>query len=107
MLKSWFIKHFVISARALAAFLDRISKGFCLEQAFKGQGQISKTSIYRLYHRFRCNQVRIRSFLIRVKDPPVLNRIKDPVVQTILHLKAVFNDCMVSQFQQYFQATFL
>jgi hypothetical protein len=107
MLKSWFIKNFMVYAGILSAFLDKIRQGLCPAKAFRGLGTMSKTSIYRIYHRFRHSQPRIRTLLKRIKDPPGLNSIKDPVVQTIVHLRSVFKNCIVSKFQQYFQTSFL
>ncbi len=108
MLLSRFIKNFMISARVLSGFLDRIRQGLCPAEAFRDLGtQMSKTSCYRILNKFRHNQSRIRTLLTRIKDPPGLSCIKNPVAQTITHLTAVFKGCMVSKFQQYFQSSFL
>ena len=108
MLNSWFIKNFTICACFLSAFLKKIKKGLSTARAFIETGvKMNRTSSYRILKRFRCNQPRIRTLLTRIKDPPDLSGIKDPVLQTIAHLKAVFKGCMVSQFQHYFQTSFL
>ncbi len=105
MLKSWFIKNFIICTRMLSSFLDRIWQGMPTARAFKEM--MHPSGAYRILKKFRHNQVRIRTLLTRIKDPPDLSCIKDPVLQTIAHLKTVFKGCMVSQFQQYFQIPFL
>lgn len=108
MLLAGFIKDFMICAGDLSAFLGRISQGLCPAKAFRClETQMSRTSIYRILKRFRYNQARVRTLLTRIKDPPDLSRIKDPVIQTIAHLRVVFKGCMVSEFQQYFQTSFL
>jgi hypothetical protein len=107
MLKSGFIKGFMISAGVLSGFLKNISQGLCHAKAFKDPGsQMHKTSALRLLNRFKHRQSHIRSLLTRINDPPDLIN-EDPVIQTIIHLRAVFKECMVSQFQQYFQVSFL
>jgi hypothetical protein len=97
----------MVSAGILSDFLEKIRQGICPARVFMGLKTMSKASGYRIYNRFRHNQVRIRTLLTRIKDPPDLSCIRDPVVQTIVHLRAVFKGCMVSQFQQYFQVSFL
>ena len=97
----------MISAAALSGFLNNISQGLCSAEAFKTPGsQMHKTSAYRLLNKFKQKQSHIRTLLTRINDPPDLID-EDPVMQTIIHLKAVFKGCMVSQFQQYFQVSFL
>lgn len=107
MLKSRVIKNLTISAPFLSAFLERILQGLCPAGVFRELGTMSRTNIYRIYHRFRHSQTHIRTYLSRIKGPPDLNSIKDPVVQTIVHLRSVFKECVVSQFQYYFQTSFL
>ncbi len=108
LLKTRFIKHFMVSARILSAFLDNLCQGLCPAKAgIIPDPQMSKTSIYRIFHRFRHSQTRIRTLLKQVKDPPDLPGTKDPVVQTINHLKSIFKGCRVSKFQRFFQVSFL
>lgn len=108
LLKTLFIRQFMISARVLSAFLDYLCQGLYPAKAGRiSASQMSKTSVYRIYHRFRHSQNRIRTLLNQVKDPPDLPGTNDPVVQTILHLKSVFSGCFVSQFQRFFQVSFL
>ncbi len=108
LLKTRYIKHLMISAKALSAFLDNLCQGLCPAKALElPDNQMSKSSVYRIYHRIRHNQSRIRTLLKQIKDPPKLPATKDPVVQTILHLKSVFKGCCVSKFQRFFQVSFL
>lgn len=107
MLKSKFIKNFMVSAVVLSRFLKNISDGLCPAKAFKTSGSLMhKTSAYRLLNKFKYKQSQIRTLLTRINDPPDLMN-EDPLIQTIIHLIAVFKGCIVSQFQQYFQVSFL
>ncbi len=108
MLRSVFMKHFMIGAGVLSNFLDKILQGFSIAQAFRQLDmQISQSSIYHIFKRFKKRQPSIRTHLLRINDPPALEGIKDPVLQTIFHLKSVFKGCSVSQYQDYFQIPFL
>ncbi len=108
LLKSRFIKHFMISARMLFAMLALFSRGLCPSKIHgRLRDRISRTSIYRIYHRFRRNQPRIRTLLTRIKDPPDTCGVTDPFVQTIIHLKSAFSGSFVSRFQQFFQVSIL
>ncbi len=110
VLKSTFIKNFVISANTLWCFLDMVSKDNNLSSAFKDSGSaMQATSFYRIFTKFRYNQVRIRTKLTSIKDPPLLESLKDAAIQTIVHLKSIFqhHPCPVSQFQNHFQTSFL
>ena len=101
------IRNFMIFAGFLSRFLEKLRQGFCPAEAAREAGiRMSETTIYRLCNRFGQNQSRIRTYLSRVKDPPPLDDVADPVMQTIVHLKAVFTGCIVSRFQLYFQAPF-
>ena len=108
LLKTWFIKHLMISTRVMSAFLDNLCQGQCTAKAGRlPDNQMSKTSIYRIYHRFKHSQSRIRTLLKQVKDPPKLPGTKDPVIQTVLHLKSVFKGYFVSKYQRFFQVSLL
>lgn len=96
-----------ISAQCLWWFLDNVKNGFCLAQAFRIAGcTMSPSSIYRLFKKFSLNQMRIRTFLSRVKDPPATEHVQSPLIQTILHLKSAFDTaaCPITEFQFRFQA---
>lgn len=102
------IRNFVIFAKFLSVFLENIRQGRCpAEAAREAAIPMTTTTIYRLYNRFKHNQARIRTYLLRTKDPPPLHDTTDPVIQTITHLKSAFKGCIVTQFQHYFQTTFL
>ena len=110
ILVSVFLKDFITSANSLWLFLKEIREKKSLVSTFRESGSaIGQASIYRLFKRFRHNQVRIRSYLTRIKAPPCLKHTKSPSIQTILHLESVFkkSSCPVAQFQHYFQASFL
>ncbi len=102
------IRNFMVFAKLLSGFLEKIQQGFCPAEAARKVGlEMSTTTIYRLYKKFRLNQSRIRSYLLRLKAPPPLCDTDDPVIQTIFHLTSVFKTCAVSQFQHCFQTSFL
>lgn len=110
MLKSGFIKHFIISAVTVWIFLSSIKQGLSLIKAFRKTGSsMGETAAYRILKRFRNSQARIRTFLTGAKDPPGLKHVKDPVIRTIIHLKSLFpqSPCPVSEFQHCFQTSFL
>jgi hypothetical protein len=102
------IRNFVVFAGLLSVFLEKIRQGFCpAEAARKSRLNMSSTTIYRLYKRFKLNQSRIRSYLLRLKAPPPSVDTDDPVIQTITHLTSAFSPCIVSGFQHHFQSSFL
>jgi len=102
------IRNFVISARLLSVFLEKIRQGFYPAEAARQSGlQMCTSTVYRLYKKFRLNQSRIRSYLHRLKAPPPLVDTVNPVIQTLTHLTAAFKPCMVSGFQHHFQTSFL
>ena len=101
------IKNFMICAGFLSAFLDKIRQSSAIEKAFKETGSfMSRSSSYRIYKRLRNCQAHIRSFLIKIKDPPN-GDVTNPVFQTIDHLRLVFKHSVVMRFQRYFQTSFL
>jgi hypothetical protein len=109
VLASGFLKNFMISATSLWCFLLKIAEGLSFADAFRETGSLLReASPYRFIRKFKHNQVRIRTLLTGIKDPPVLNYIRDPVIQTILHLKYVFDQspCPISSFQHFFQTSF-
>ena len=95
-----------ISAQCLWWFLDNVKNGFCLAQAFRAAGcMLTSSSIYRLFKKFSLNQMRIRTYLSAIKDPPETGHVKSPIIQTILHLKSAFDTaaCPITEFQFRFQ----
>lgn len=110
ILVSVFVKNFMISARTLWRFLEKVKEGTSLAGAFRDSGShMGQTSTYRIFRKFRYNQVRIRTLLTGIKDPPGLKQVTDAAIQTIIHLKSVFrhSSCPVSKFQHHFQTSFL
>lgn len=108
LLLTGYIRNFMISARNVSIFLEKIMQGFYPAKAARLAGlQMCTTTTYRLYKRFKLNQSRIRSYLLRLKAPPPLVDSDDPVIQTLSHLTSVFKHCIVSGFQHYFQVSFL
>ncbi len=110
ILMACFIRNHIISALSVWGFLKNIKEETSLASSFRVSGGIiSDTGIYRIIRKFKENQVRIRTLLMRIKGPPVLIRTKDSVIQTIEHLKSAFSGstCPVTEFQHHFQTTFL
>jgi len=110
VLKSTFIKNFVITAITLWCFLDNLRKGLSLIEAFRQTASsMGETNSYRLFRKFKNNQVRIRTYLSHLKDPPRLKQVAAPTIQTIVHLKQVFSHslCPICDFQHHFQTSFL
>jgi hypothetical protein len=107
-LQSGCIRNFMMFAGCLSVFLEEIRQDYCPAEAARKSGlKISKATIYRLYKRFKLNQSRIRSYLLRLKAPPPSVNTNDPVIQTITHLTSAFSPCIVSGFQHHFQTSFL
>lgn len=105
-----FIKNHILSAVSVWAFLKNIREDISLASAFRRSGGvISDTGIYRIFRKFKDNQVRIRTLLMSIKDAPTLKSTKESVIQTIVHLKDAFPDTVnpISVFQHHFQTSFL
>ncbi len=109
ILKAEFIKNFMVSGLTVWKFLSGIKEDTSLIEAFRRSGSgLGEASAYRLLRKFKHNQARLRTFMTRVKGPPILKHCKDAVIQTIAHLKSLFpqSPCPVSEFQYCFQASF-
>lgn len=105
-----FIRNHTLTALTVWEFLKNIKEEISLVSSSRLSGNIiSDTGIYRIIRKFKENQFRIRTLLMGVKGPPSLKHTKDSVIQTIEHLKSVFSGstCPVTEFQHYFQASFL
>jgi hypothetical protein len=110
VLISGFIKNHIISAKSVWKLLDKIQEDMSLVRAIRSSdSHIQETGIYRIFRKFKDNQVKIRTFLMSIKDPPSLKHTKDSVIQTIEHLKSAFPDTVnpISGFQHHFQTSFL
>jgi hypothetical protein len=69
----------------------------------------SVTSGYRLYKRIYQNQNILRTVLLNKSPPPVNVPSRNPLIKTILHLKASFaqNINPIAAYQVHFQSSFL
>jgi len=105
ILLSFFIKHFTITTHTVWTFLDNLKRGLNRLRAL-GHTDLVASSIYRIYERFKHNQTVIRTLLSRIKKPPDLNTVQDPVIATIIHLESAFKKHPITRFQYYFQAPF-
>jgi len=100
-----FIKYFTITSNTVWTFLDNIKQGLNRLRAL-GHTDLVASSIYRINERFKHNQTLIRTLLARIKKPPDLNTVQDPVIATIIHLESVFKKHPITEFQYCFQAPF-
>ena len=110
ILKSNILKGFNITAATLWKFFNSIAHGMNKLQSFKKlKLPFSNTTIYRLYKRFKYQQANIRAVLSRMYLKPKTCSNKNPIVQTILHLKLSFNHhpCPISAYQGHFQKALL
>ena len=106
---SSFIKNHTIFAESVWKLLEKIKEDESLVRAVRGSDtNIEEAGIYRIFRKFKDNQYKIRTFLMSIKDPPFLKHTKDSAIQTIEHLKSVFEGslCPVAEFQHFFQASF-
>jgi hypothetical protein len=110
ILISGFIKNHILTALSVWSFLKNIKEKISLASSFRASGGIiSDTGIYRIIRKFKENQVKIRTLLTRIKEPPSLKHTNNSAIQTIEHLKSAFSDstCPVTEFQYHFQTSFL
>ena len=110
ILMAAFIKSHNITAKSVWTLLDSIKEEKSLVSALRrSDSDIKEAGIYHIIRRFKNNQAKIRTLLMSLKDPPVLKHTKDSIIQTIEHLRSAFkgSTCPVSQFQYYFQTSFL
>ncbi len=104
------MKRFTISSYSFWRFLDNVSHGMNKTQAFRRLNLIfSISTAFRLYNTFHTRQSRIRTLLFKLCPIPVLRKTLNPVLQTILHLKAAFKyvTSPLPVFQQHFQTDFI
>ena len=107
---SVFIKNHIISAKSVWKFLDNIKDNESLISAIRSSDRdIEEAGIYHIFSKFKDSQAKIRTLLMSIKDPPSLKHTKNSVFQTIQHIRSAFKDspCPISQFQYYFQTSFL
>ena len=103
------IKGFIISTGSLWQFLDHIANGMNKLNAFQTLNlPYSTSSVYRLYKRIFESQSKIRSILSKSGSLPTKIETKNPLIQTIFHLKTVFKQaCPLTAFQYEFQTSIL
>lgn len=104
------LKKFIIRTESLWRFLNNIAAGKNKNNSLRSlKLGFSASSAYRLWRRFCLSQTKIRLHLLKFSSPPVLDSIRKPPVQTILHIKAAFGNasCPIAAFQDYFQLSFL
>lgn len=109
VLISGIIKNHTISAESVWKLLEKIKENVSLVRAVRSSdSNIDEAGIYRIFRKFKDNQFKIRTFLMGIKGPPFLKHTKDSAIQTIEHLKSVFEGslCPVAEFQHHFQASF-
>jgi len=96
------IKKFTVRTSTISSFLKNILAGNTVFKAFcLIQTDLTTTTIYRIFRRFIQNQPYIRTAIFTSTQPFHEPKIKDPFVQTIKNLFAVFPDSVdpVSAFQ--------
>lgn len=109
ILDASYIKNFRISAKTIWHLLEKVKDGSSKAEALRTSGStMGETTVYRIFRKFKYNQPRIRTLLAGVREPPRLKGVKDPVIQTIIHLKSAFRKfvCPVARFQYHFQTSF-
>ena len=105
---AWVLPRFMISANSLWRFFEQVKTKAHLAGAFRRvKFPLVLSSAYRLFKKFGLGQAHIRTHLNTKKPPPAM-QCSSPAIQTILHLKHVFNqtDCPISEFQYQFQTSF-
>jgi len=110
VLPAHLLKKFTITAKSIWDFLNNILSGMCTFAAFNLLGlPFSVTSGYRLYKRIYQNQNILRTRLLNKSPPPVNVPSQNPLIKTILHLKASFTRNMnpIATYQAHFQNDFL
>lgn len=103
-----FLKRRTVTACRLWKFLDGILSGLSIKTAWeKIASPFSLECGYRLWKKFRSLQSQIRSLLCRKGDPKFSSS-KNPLLQTLEHLRDVFSSssCPISAFQFHFQTPF-
>jgi hypothetical protein len=108
LLNSAFIQNFMLSAKSVWAFLEKIKDGRTPAEAGRQSGSITESSVYRLLKRVKRSQSGIRTWLTRIKNPPPICHTAHSLTQTLLHLVTIFTTsaCPIADFQYHFQSSF-
>jgi len=110
ILASHILKNCTITTKNLWDFLNNILKGMSKFIAFSILNlPFSISTIYRLYQRIELRQHTLRTLLLKISPPPINVQSSNPLIKTILHLKAVFTRTSnpLADFQAQFQAYLL
>ncbi len=110
ILAAHILKRFTITTKSLWNFLNNLLKGMTKLAAFRLTGlPFSNSSVYRLYQRIYLRQPKLRALLLKMTQKPDGVQSRNPLIQTILHLKSAFHRAPdpLSAFQLYFQTSLL
>jgi len=110
VLASNIIKNYIITAKSLWCFLNNSVKLPSKIEAFRNlEFPLHDSSTYRLWKKFKNSQSKIRTYLNNLLPAPDLPGVTNPMIQTINHLKLVFNNstCPIAEFQNKFQTSFI
>jgi hypothetical protein len=103
------IKRFSIKANSLWTFLKAISEGKSKKKAFESAAlPLTIVAAYRIWNKLLDSQVSLRTQLALISKPPSLEKITEPIIQTIKHLEEAFpsSPCPISAFQHKLQISF-
>jgi len=110
ILRSGFLKHFIITLQTLWLFLTAVAGGKSKSAALRQcQTDLHPSAAYRIFKRFCQAQSRIRSRLSRTVEVPAPPDDPHPFSATLTHLRVAFVDssCPMADYQQTFQASLL
>lgn len=102
------LPHHLITSVDLWDFIKGILKGLNPKAAWDATSRtFSLDTAYRLHKKLIDSQTTIRQTLVKEIPPPKTNS-KNPLVQTLEHLKALFpkSDCPIAEYQWQFQRAF-
>ena len=109
VLLAGFLKRRTVTTGRLWKFLEGMLFGLSVKAAWeKMASPFCLECGYRLWKKFGSLQSKLRSLLCRKEDPK-FSSLKNPLLQTIEHLKDLFpqSDCPIDEFQSHFQCSFL
>lgn len=110
VLAAHILKNLTITTQSIWDFLKNILRGMNTFSAFNMlRYSFSVTSGYRLYKKIYQSQNILRTCLLNKSPPPVNVSSQNPLIKTILHLKAAFarNINPIAAYQAHFQSSFL
>lgn len=104
------IKSHMIRTTSLWEFFKGISRGLSKKDSLKrSKLSFSSSLCYNIISRFKTKLLEIRNNLCRIMKAPIVTGIKDPLIETIIHLKYAFHAEVnpVRAYQKFFQVSFL